>query len=105
VTNFNLDTFEREDAVDLFTVTIGARDYILPDAKGMDYRDAVRLLVLIKAKEVDQAIELLLSRDDREAFFANNLPIFRMEELFVRYKEHYGITEQAAGEVNASSPS
>lgn len=103
--DLDLDVLEREDTVDLFTVTIGKREYVLPDAKAMDYRDALKLVMLINAKEFPEAMELLLSREDREAFFANDLPIFKMEQLFLRYRAHYGVSERAAGEAPASSPS
>lgn len=96
--DLDLDAFEREGAADLFTVRISGREYALPDAKAMDYRDAIQLVVHIENKEFVEAMELLLARDDREAFFLNNLPIYKMEALFISYKAHYGVTEAAVGE-------
>lgn len=97
---FNLDTFERPDAPDPFSVVLGGKRYVLQDAQDCDYRDLLEAQRAFYAGDPEKSIELIVRDEDRESFFANR-PIRNsaLEAMYLKYAAHYGIGEP--GEANA----
>jgi hypothetical protein len=98
-THLDLDELERPDAPDAFSATIGGKKYIFLDAKELDYRELLEGFRAFEQGNPDQAIGLMLDPDDRDAFFENRLPSWKLEALFTAYNEHHGIDP---GEADAS---
>lgn len=101
--DFNLDSYERESAPGPFAVVVGGRRYELVDAQECDYRDLLQAQQAFAAGDPQRSFDMIVKEDDREAFFANRLPNYKLRALFERYNAHYGIP--IPGEANGSSPS
>jgi hypothetical protein len=100
--DFDLDTFDRPDAKPPFKVRLGGRVYVLGDPLALDYRDLLRAQELYVQGMPAEAINLMVTKDDRDAFFMNDLPIFKLRAMFEAYNKHYGIDP---GEAPASPTS
>ena len=98
---FNFDTWEREGAPGPFAVVLGGRRYVLQDAEQCDYRELIKSQRLATSGDFHAAIEIVVTTDDREKFFANNIPVGAVGEMFKRFNDHYGIPNPP--ESNASS--
>ena len=100
--SLDLDAIDREDRPEPYTVTIGGRTYEMVDPQELDFR------VLIQAQQ--QAFdgdpmplfELIVSDEDRDEFFDNDWPSWKLEKMFTLYNEHFGLP--TPGEAVASSP-
>lgn len=101
--SLNLDKLEREGTVDPFVVVLGGKRYECADPRDYDYRDAVAAQQAFAAGHPGAAIEMVIPEDQREEFFANRLPAWKLEELFTLYNQHYGLP--TPGEARASSAS
>jgi hypothetical protein len=101
--DFNLDTFERENAPEPFYVILGGKRYALQDAQALDYRDLLDSQRKAMNGEPERAVEILVPEEDRDAFFANRIPNFKLDALFRRYNEHHGLP--TPGESSGSSAS
>lgn len=96
----NLDTLEREGAPEPFAIAHGGRRYELQDPHDVDYRELLESQQLAAAGNPARAIELVVREEDREAFFANPMPSWKLEKLFRAYNEHFGLP--SPGEALAS---
>ena len=101
--NLNLDTLEREAAPEPFFVVVGGKRYTFQDPEECDYRDLLESQEEYANGNPRRAIELAIREEDREAFFANRLPGWKLRTLFELYSEHFGLL--GLGEADASSPS
>lgn len=99
----NLDTIERENPIAEFVLVLGGRRYVLIDAQDADYRDLLASQRAAAAGRPEDAIELIVPAADREAFFANRLPNWKLGEMFKAYNQHYGLP--TPGEAPASKDS
>lgn len=99
----DLDALEDEEDPGPYPITFGGRDYETTGPMDMDYRDILQLVVDIQNGEIVKAIERIIREDDREAFWANKLPVFKMRALMTGYMGHYKLP--SVPEAAASSPS
>ena len=87
----NLDKLEREGTTEPFVIRLGGKRYTLLDARDIDVRILAATNKTFQQGDPEAAIAVLLHPKDREAFFANELPGFKVEALFNAYNEHHGI--------------
>lgn len=87
----DLDTLEREDRPGPFSVTLGGREYVLVDATEIDYRELLAGQRAYLAGDPELAIRTVVAEDDRDAFFANAMPAYKLEALFSAYNAHHGL--------------
>lgn len=92
--SMDLDALEREGGSEPFTFKLEGRAYTMLDPQSLDFK------VLTKAAEqeataglgaVTQMLTLVLPDSDRDAFFAANLPAWKLEALMKGYLKHYGM--------------
>ncbi|MFI7608782.1 hypothetical protein ACIBTV_27230 [Micromonospora sp. NPDC049366] len=90
----DLDSLEREDSKGPFPFRHKGRRYLLSDPQEIDWQR-----LLIAQRDPVYFITLALPADDREAFFASEMPGWKMNKLMERYVKHYGLTSpgEAAG--------
>ena len=86
--DLDLDALERPDAPEPFTVRLGGRTYTLLATDDVDYRELRHGFEAVARGEFDPWIRALLAEKDREAFFANRVPAFKLNELFRAYNAH-----------------
>lgn len=100
----DLDALEREGGTpEPFTVHLGGRDYSLVDPKERDYTDVLSAQREIAEGNTLKALEIYVLPDDRDAFFANKLPGWKIDALIKGYHAHFGLP--APGEASASRTS
>jgi hypothetical protein len=90
----NLDKVEREGKPQDFSVVLGGKHFVLLDAMEMDWQDLIAAQVAFMNGNPAPAVESIVAEKDREAFFANKLPSYKLQALFKAYNEHYGINPQ-----------
>jgi hypothetical protein len=88
---FNLDVVKRPKPTAPFVVLFGGREYELIDAQECDYRELIEAQVQYQKGDPSASIGKLLAEEDVEAFFANQIPTYKLRALFSAYNEHYGI--------------
>lgn len=98
-----LDDLEVEGDPGPFVVTLGGKQYELLNPQGMDYRELLAFMEEFKNGTPIGAVRVMVQPDDREAFFANRLPPFKLEALANGYVEHFNLGD--LGEADASPPS
>lgn len=99
----DLDTIEREDVFEPFKVNFGGREYILVDPKERDYKDNLTYLRLIQNGMSYRAVESIITPEDRDEFFDNRLPGWKLELLTKRYNEHFGIDTPEKASASSTS--
>lgn len=87
----NLDTLEREGDPGPFVIVLGHKRYELVDAMNLDFRDLLASQRAAMRGEPEKALDFIVSDDDREPFFANKLPNWKLEKLFRAYNKHHGL--------------
>lgn len=102
LTMINLDTFERPDAPEPFAVQLGGREYVLRDTAAIDFREILAGYRAHAAGDMEPAIRGAVAPADREEFFANDLPSWKLDGLFNAYNKHFGIVP---GEASGSPAS
>ena len=85
----DLDAAERPDAPGPFTVRLGGRTYTLLATDDVDYRELRHGFEAGARGEFDPWIRALVAEKDREAFFANRVSVFKLNQLFGAYNAHY----------------
>jgi hypothetical protein len=100
--SFDLDDFEREDDPGPFVVQLGGCAYEMVDAKQLDYRELIDLLVAAGNGDIVKTLGGMLDPKDREPFWKNKIPAFKLNALINGYMDHYGLD---LGEADASSAS
>jgi hypothetical protein len=89
---FDLDALEHDgDVPDPFVVSVGGRDYELPNPKDIDFRDLVDGMRAFNAGDPLPIVEVLVDEDDRAEFFENKLPMWKLEKMFEQYYKHFGL--------------
>lgn len=85
---FDLDTLEREGARDPFVVRVGGAEVTFLDPQELDWQD------LTGADQGDpkQFLGIVLGDKDRDIFFSERLPAWKLNELMKAYLKHYGLT-------------
>lgn len=97
----NLDTLEREGGTpEPYIVELGGRVYSLVDPKERDYADVLQAQREIADGNTLKALEIYVAPEDRNAFFANRLPGWKIDALIKGYHEHFGLP--VPGESSAS---
>lgn len=100
--HLNLDSFLQPDKADPFAVVLGGKRYVLADLHEEDYRVLVQGLQAAAAGDPESMLHLVVPADERDVFFANKIPAFKLQGLMEAYLKHYGINP---GEAFASPPS
>lgn len=91
-TVFDLDAARNALKRAPFIVTFGERQYELADIMDVDQRAIRSAYATFKETgDVRAVIDLLVSPADREAFYANALPLWKLSALLTAYNEHYGL--------------
>lgn len=96
--DLDLDALEREGVSKPFSVKLGGRRYELVAIDQLDFRLATEIMTA----DVEKSLRLLLPDEDCEPFFKNDIPSFKMNQLFKAYLAHYNIDP---GEADGSPPS
>lgn len=97
--HLNLDTLERENAPEPFAVVLGGKRYVLDDAQQVDSRELLAAQLAYMNGDPTKSLQVVVPEADREKFFGNRLPNYKLTALFKAYNEHYGIDP---GEASAS---
>lgn len=85
----NLDEMEREGGHPLpIDVVLGGHTFVLSDPKALDWKDAIDAVT-----DVYSFFRYTIPPDQHELFFRMNLPIWKLENLMKRYRQHYGMPE------------
>lgn len=101
--HLDLNSLERPDRAEPFTIELGPRTYTLIDVKDVDYRELIEAYQAFSARQDPELlIHAVIPEADREEFFANHLPGWRLEALFDAYNRHHGLDP---GEASASPSS
>lgn len=100
--SLNLDSLERENRAEPFSVVIGGKRYVLLDVQDTDYRALLGGLRAAQTGRPEVLMALIVPAKDIEAFDANSLPTYKLQALIAAYMKHYGVD---LGEAPASSPS
>lgn len=98
----DLDELERPNDPGPFPVKIGGKTYQANDPEGLDFRELLEFLDAFNKGNSIRAVEVMIRKTDRDAFFKNELPPFKLEAMANAYIEHYGLK---TGEAAASPPS
>jgi hypothetical protein len=85
---FNLDDLEREGGKEAFAFIHNGRQYVLTDPQEQDWQR----LVLVVQNPV-QFLRLVLRPEDRDAFFENSMPTWKLRALTEAYQKHFGMGE------------
>lgn len=85
--DLDLDALDREGAVKPFAVKLGGRRYEFAAIADLDFRLATEIMTV----STEESLRMLLSDEDREPFFKNDLATFKCEQLFKSYLKHYAI--------------
>ena len=101
-TSLDLDALEREGDPGPFSVTLGGHIYEMIDPQSLDYRDLVDLMVAAGNGDIVVALGGMLPEDERDEFWENRIPAFKLNAMIEGYLAHYGI-DLNAGEPRASS--
>lgn len=101
--HIDLDELEREDDPGPFTATLGGREYTLCDPQLLDHRELVTAIVAGSNGDLLGAMGIVLEEEDREEFWENKIPAFKLDALFTAYSAHYKLP--SPGEANASDRS
>jgi len=90
--NLNLDTLEREQTYEPFTISIQGRALVLVDPKEIDWKDLL---------DIEQPVQFLghvFSSDDDKAFFKKqNFPGWKLDAIIEQYTRHYGLSNSGGG--------
>lgn len=101
----DLDTLEREDTPELFTVKLGKTGYTLCDPDSLPWR----ALVDDDDPDEDGARRIFLTtfvaEDQREAFSnaVRELPNWKVTRLVQAYNKHYKLGDQGEGSGSSTS--
>lgn len=87
----DLDDLQNEHRREPFTVAIGGTTFEMQDIQDVDLGAVTAAFERAKGGDISALVFLIVSEDDREAFFANDLPIWKFQALFERYLHHYGL--------------
>lgn len=101
--SLNLDTLEREATTEPFDVTLGKKNYVLLSPDEYDYNELLAVQTAIRDGRAFDALVTIVKPADREKFFANSLPAWKVNKLLTSYNEHHGLP--SPGEASASSVS
>jgi hypothetical protein len=83
----DLDKLEREGTVkDPFDFVHNGRRYLMSDPVEIDWQD-----LLVALNNPVMFFRLVLPADDRNAFFSDKLPSWKMQKLTQAYLDHYGL--------------
>lgn len=85
--SLNLDSLDREGAVEPFTVVHGGERYVMLDPHDIDWRDLMRGL-----QQPSEFFTICMSPDDAAKFAGTKLPGWKLNTLIKAYIEHHGIT-------------
>lgn len=89
--NLNLDAFERSARPEPFSIVLGGQPYQLRDVTDVDYRELLDGYRAAQTGNPEPLIRTVVRRQDHDRFFANRLPAYKLQALFVAYNEHYGV--------------
>jgi hypothetical protein len=90
--HLDLDVLEpAEKVIAPFTVTLGGKCYILIDAREIDYRDIRAAQRAYLAGDYEPSIRLVISKDDADGFFANQISPLTLKTMFSAYNSHYDL--------------
>lgn len=93
--SFDLDGLEREGAPGPFVTHIGGRRIQFVDANEVDWQT-------IETLDSDRALyKLVIPEEDQEHFFAQKIPMWKIQALARAYRDHFGMG--TAGNAVASS--
>lgn len=92
----NLDALEREGRPEPFAFIHNNRQYILADPQDQDWQ---QLLVVVSNPLL--FLRLVLEEKDRDSFFEDSMPAWKLNALTKAYRQHYGLPE--LGEANGLS--
>jgi hypothetical protein len=92
----NLDALEREGRPEPFAFIHNNRQYILQDPQDQDWQ---QLLVVMSNPVL--FLRLMLAEKDKDAFFENSMPTWKLNALTTAFREHYGLP--SLGEANGLS--
>jgi hypothetical protein len=110
----DLDALEDEDDPGPYVIRLGGAVYGLLGPQSLDYKELVGAIVAASSGEPVKSLSILLEESEREAFWRNRIPAFKLEKLLRGWSEHYGIDlhldddagdGDTPGEAGASSPS
>lgn len=82
----NLDTLEREGAPTPFDFTLAGKRYLMSDPKDIDWQDLIAAM-----SSPHMFFRLVLPAEDRQEFFEQRLPAWKLNILMQRYQDHYGL--------------
>jgi hypothetical protein len=83
---FDLDALEREGRPEPFAFIHNNRQFILQDPQEQDWQ---QLLVVMSNPVL--FLRLLLRAEDKDAFFENPMPTWKLNALTRAFREHYGL--------------
>lgn len=90
----NLDTLEREDPRDSFSVVVAGKRIVMSDPSDLDWK------ILMKINEPQDFFRHVVTPADQQHFRNAEIPGWKMRKLMELYSEHYGLDE--LGNVNGS---
>lgn len=91
IQNFDLDALERDgDAKEPFKVTFGERDYELLAPVDVDALDLLPAMRAFNAGDPELMLRCIVDEDDREEFFGNPLPMWKLNKMLEAYMKHFG---------------
>jgi hypothetical protein len=84
----NLDTLERNQSFTPFVVVVDGQRLTMADAQEVEWK------TLSKAEQnPSRFIREVLPPDEAEAFFAAEIPAWKIAALMRAYREHFGLVE------------
>lgn len=91
----DLDTLEREGAVEPFTFTLNGRVFTMKPRDEIAWQN-----LLLAQRNPLLFVRFTMSKEDHDAFMEHELEMWKMDRLMQEYLKHFGIDP---GEFNGSS--
>lgn len=93
----DLDSVEREEKFDPFTVRIAGRTITMTDPAEIDWQDLLALETPV------DFLRFCMSADDRDFLAEQRIPGWKLGRLMEAYQRHYKLEEQIAAARRRSS--
>lgn len=85
--SLNLDTLEREDPREPFSIVISGKRIVMSDPSDLDWK----VLMDLNENNPMQFFRYVVAPDDQAHFKKADIPGWKMRKLMELYQEHYGL--------------
>lgn len=89
----NLDSLEREDPREPFSVVVAGKRIVMSDPADLDWK----ILLELREDNPAQFFRHVVSADDQNHFRKAAIPGWKMRKLMEMYQEHYGLENLGNG--------